>query len=827
MPSVMLKANATKFTLPRLSIKGLVTSIILCTVVLIITVVITAVSNIARERETAYANAFKALELGVVLDEVRVRSLLASLDNIMLMLRDKSQFIGPVPQKKILDGQLHELILLYGNKLRVTVTDEKGEVVASTKKELIAPVNLSDREYFIFQRMADTDHLHVGLPVSSRFDGQLSLPIARRINKTNGTFGGLIVIGVDPELFSGSAESSLVQRDVSRALFGLDGYSRQILVNGKMSYGEDVRKAQVYEEIKKKRSGSYTADASYDGISRLVSYRVLDPYGVVLSAAIDTSVIDANYALDVRRTVIASGVLCLLILTLSAALILGGIRKKRMQDSEIKFDQLIEQIPQMVLKLNLQGAIIWTSKRTYQYVGIAEFDIQPNFDWVLAAVHPDDLETVKAFNSSADKHAKAHDVLEHRMRCSDGEYRWVSASLSLVSGVNGEPKFFLKTVMDVHDQKMTDQQVKQGQKLESIGQLTGGIAHDFNNLLAIVIGNLDLVQSEKQSEQSEQFLKVASAAAQRGVSLVKSLLAVASRLPLLPTVIDLRAVIDRISPLLRNALGPRIGFDIRLPRESCHALLDEAGLESVLLNLIINASDAMPNGGNLNLCLALADGMACISIQDTGTGMSEAVLERATEPYFSTKDADRSSGLGLSMVMGFAKQSGGTLSIQSKEGLGTSIFVSLPLAARPAQTVDLGAVLPVPPFAMSGSLKILIVDDEAAISELLRIWAKAAGFTAVLANSADDALRLLSISAFDVLLSDIKMPGELDGIALAERVSSMYPDMKIMLMSGYSKETATNRINLPWPLLVKPFPRAGFLAAMDQVSRSTGVSPLV
>jgi DNA-binding NtrC family response regulator len=122
---------------------------------------------------------------------------------------------------------------------------------------------------------------------------------------------------------------------------------------------------------------------------------------------------------------------------------------------------------------------------------------------------------------------------------------------------------------------------------------------------------------------------------------------------------------------------------------------------------------------------------------------------------------------------------------------------------------------------MSGSLKILIVDDEAAISELLRIWAKTAGYNAVLANSADDALKLLSTNAFDVLLSDIKMPGELDGIALAERASSMYPDMKIMLMSGYSKETVTNRINLPWPLLVKPFPRAGFLAAMDQASRST------
>jgi CheY-like chemotaxis protein len=236
------------------------------------------------------------------------------------------------------------------------------------------------------------------------------------------------------------------------------------------------------------------------------------------------------------------------------------------------------------------------------------------------------------------------------------------------------------------------------------------------------------------------------------------------------------------------------------------------------LNLIVNAKDAMPQGGELTLGLNVTNGMAHIVVKDTGTGMPEAVLKRATEPFFTTKEHGRGTGLGLSMVAGFAKQSSGTMKIQSAEGHGTTIEIALPLkqAANPASAQGAPVVMPSQPIILSGKRKILIVDDEPELAELVQAWARAEGHTAVVAHSADDALTLLEVRAFDVLLSDIVMPGELDGINLAEKAGVLHPAMKILLMSGYSRETATNRADVPWPLLVKPFSRGDFGAALEK-----------
>jgi CheY-like chemotaxis protein len=305
------------------------------------------------------------------------------------------------------------------------------------------------------------------------------------------------------------------------------------------------------------------------------------------------------------------------------------------------------------------------------------------------------------------------------------------------------------------------------------------------------------------------------------VSLVKSLLALASKQPLLPARIDLWALVERIAPLLQHAAGPRVNFVMRPAGVSVQVEVDEAGLEAVLLNLVVNARDAMPQGGGLTLALKVSDRMARMAIQDTGAGMSEAVLKRAAEPFFTTKERGHGTGLGLSMVAGFVKQSHGTMKIQSAEGLGTTIELSLPLAqAAKAENIVLPpsatATAPSPLVAPTGKHKILIVDDEPALAELVQAWARDQGHIAVVVGTADDALTLLAVKAFDVMVTDILMPGKTDGIGLAEKASDLYPAMKILLMSGYSKATATHRAEIPWPLLVKPFHKDDFNAALDQ-----------
>ena len=218
--------------------------------------------------------------------------------------------------------------------------------------------------------------------------------------------------------------------------------------------------------------------------------------------------------------------------------------------------------------------------------------------------------------------------------------------------------------------------------------------------------------------------------------------------------------------------------------------------------------------------ISMIAGLLWSAFKYTGTGMPKDVLKRATEPFFTTKERGHGTGLGLSMVAGFVKQSGGTMDIKSAEGKGTTIEMFLPLVrASKAADIELPtkdpAIAPSPQVATTSKRKILIVDDESDLADLVRAWAKDQGHTAVIANSADDALTLLAVRAFDVMFTDIMMPGQMDGIALAEKASAMYPTMKVHLMSGYSKETATNRSDLPWPLIVKPFRKEDFYEALE------------
>jgi PAS domain S-box-containing protein len=515
---------------------------------------------------------------------------------------------------------------------------------------------------------------------------------------------------------------------------------------------------------------------------------------------------------------------------LCGLLILGILRQRKLLVSQQSFEQLIELVPQSITRIDAQGNIIWVNRRTIEYAGPSAEEQAKGFDWILAAIHPDDVGRVTDFVTIALTVDRCAESCEYRKRRFDGAYIWYSSQITRVTDAHGGVSF-LQTGTDIHDRKMAEERARVTQKLESIGQLTGGMAHDFNNLLAIIVGNLDLLKPDVKADAAAKRLDVAISAALRGVGLVKSLLAMASKQPLLPATVDLWALVERISPLLRHALGPRVQFKMTPPAFPVHVEVDEAGLEAVLLNLIMNAKDAMPKGGELTLRLDARNGMACIAIEDNGAGMPEAVLKRATEPFFTTKERDRGTGLGLSMVAGFVKQSRGTLKIQSTEGQGTTIEISLPLVlAEPA------AVAPMPPetavavpsheSATTGKRRILIVDDEPALAELVRDWARAEGHTAVLAHSADDGLTLLAVRAFDVLLSDIIMPGQLDGIGFAEKASAMHPGMKILLMSGYSRETATNRADVPWPLLVKPFRREDFVAALEKACGASGFAAL-
>lgn len=357
----------------------------------------------------------------------------------------------------------------------------------------------------------------------------------------------------------------------------------------------------------------------------------------------------------------------------------------------------------------------------------------------------------------------------------------------------------------------------EAQKLETLGQLTGGVAHDFNNLLTPVIGNLDLLRRRLQADEGSQRLIDASLrAATRAATLVQRLLAFARRQDLRPRSVNIGALLDGMTDLIRRSIDPSIEVQISHSHDLPPARVDPNQLELAILNLAINARDAMPRGGSLRIAAVaetvtghgrLDDGdYIRISVQDDGIGMAREVLARAIEPFFSTKGIGKGTGLGLSMVHGLAAQLGGMLDIKSSPGLGTTADVWLPVAAEAVNSDDMEAP---PPVRAPRRATILLVDDEEVVRTGTADMLSDLGYDVIEASSGVDAVRLLRDGETpDLLITDYLMPG-MNGVELIHEAADLVPAMRVALITGYS--TIAEGPGASVPRLAKPF-RQGNLA---------------
>jgi nitrogen-specific signal transduction histidine kinase len=368
-----------------------------------------------------------------------------------------------------------------------------------------------------------------------------------------------------------------------------------------------------------------------------------------------------------------------------------------------------------------------------------------------------------------------------------------------------------------------NQKLRQSQKMEALGQLTGGLAHDFNNLLTVILGNAEhLAESLSDDAELRNFAEGAVSAAERGAELTKSLLAFSRKQPLVPKDIDVGQQILRMEVMLRRTLGAHIECKFILGQDLWPATVDPSQLESAVLNLAINARDATPEGGSLTVEIrnaSLDKGYAksndevkpgdyvMVAVTDTGTGMSREVTARAVEPFFTTKDVGKGSGLGLSMVYGFAKQSGGSLKIYSELGHGTVVKLYLPRAGV-LQAVDDQQHDRI--VAPSGSETILVVEDDDMVRSYVERELKELGYRVILARDGSGALELLRHTGdIDLLFTDVVMPGGMFGPQLAEKASRLRPGLKVLYTSGYNEHPVIHngRYDQDIQLLNKPFRR--------------------
>jgi signal transduction histidine kinase len=372
------------------------------------------------------------------------------------------------------------------------------------------------------------------------------------------------------------------------------------------------------------------------------------------------------------------------------------------------------------------------------------------------------------------------------------------------------------------EREMALAQVHEMQKLESLGQLTGGLAHDFNNVLMAVLGNLDLVSRHMpDGVASKSLVNAAIQAAERGATLTKRMLAFARRQELQPEAVNVQRLANTMVEMLRRSLGPVVEIGMEFEDGLALVRVDPNQLELAILNLALNARDAMPDGGRLSLAargervvagsvqgLATGDYVR-LTVSDTGTGMDEATLKRAAEPFFTTKGTGKGTGLGLSMVYGLAAQSGGVIRIQSRLGAGTTVELWLPVAAaeeaqrpRPAATL---AVVPTRSFA------VLLVDDDPMVSSGTSAMLQDLGHSVVTAASAAHALDMLRCETpVDLVITDHAMPG-MTGAELAKHIRDMRPDLPIILATGYAE--VPNNLISGMPRLDKPY-RLDKLASM-------------
>ena len=500
-----------------------------------------------------------------------------------------------------------------------------------------------------------------------------------------------------------------------------------------------------------------------------------------------------------------------------------------LRESEARFKRIADSAPVPMWVTRLDGSRDFVNRCFNDFFGFDEEE-RGFHDWA-GAIHPDDCDQFLTAQVEATRKLEPYDLIA-RFRRHDGQWRWLRAVSMLRQDIDGHVIGMVGAASDITEAKEaeielqreveqrtaelseTQDQLRQSQKMEALGQLTGGIAHDFNNLLTVVVGGLDLIAKQVQDERLLRFATNALSAAERGARLTGQLLAFSrlQRLEVKPTYVA--PLIEEMRPLLRNVLGPGIQKKFDLDPHLTPVLADPTQLEVAVLNLAINARDAMPDGGTLTISSRMRritndpelqpGAYVELTIGDTGSGMEPDVLARALEPFFTTKEVGKGTGLGLSMVYGMARQCGGSVKIESEQGRGTVVRLYFRRADRdaeaPASDGQAGNEL----RRLKGAATVLVIDDDPDVRHFIAAGLEEYGHEVVEAGDGSEGLEKYGAARPDLVILDYIMPG-LSGAEVAGHILATRPDQPILFVSGYNETDAIRRVAPDANILAKPF----------------------
>jgi PAS domain S-box-containing protein len=755
-----------------------------------------------------------------------------------------------------IDGQLHKLALNRPYLSVIRVLDRQGRAIYNSDTGQTG-LDLSDREYFTERRIRPEMRFAFGVPIQNRLAAKWIIPATQTLYAANADFAGVIVAAVDPLFFNRVWTLDRAIPTLSVALFRADGMMLMRSPVDERLIGKSYSSGYIFRQVGAGVStGSFQNKSAVDGNMRLFVYRQLALYpGLVLVV---------NEAMEQVLEPWRQMVWIIVPSWIVAMLAMGGLTVwltrewERRRDTQDRYQQMFNASPYPTIALDAA---------TRRFLAINDAAIE-QYGWSREEAltmcsddlyPPEDLIKIRDMRKTGPIGiVKAIEGLRHHKK--DGTIIDVAMTLRPVE-LDGRPGF-LATAEDITERlagrkarlasdaareasdkarSVTEAQLRQSQKMEAVGQLTGGIAHDFNNILMVILANADELQEDKNLDAATlaERIGLITDAVLRASGLTRQLLAFSRQQPLDPKRTDLNDLVSDTGKLLRRALGEQVEIDSVLPVGLWTINIDRTQIETALVNLCVNARDAMPGGGKLSIetrnvslskdTITQATDVApgdyvMLSVTDTGSGMPPETVARIFEPFFTTKEVGKGTGLGLSMVYGFIKQSHGHITVHSEVGHGTTFKLYLP---RSDGAQEEAAVRPTTALPR-GHERILVVEDELQVRASVVKQLQSLGYAVAEAAHGEAAIEILETARlpYDLLLTDVVMPGPLGGRALADEVLRRWPATKIVFVSGYAENAVLHdgQADEGVVLLSKPF-RKSDLARTVREALGTAVEP--
>ncbi len=760
---------------------------------------------------------------------------------------------------------------------QISLIGPDGILKASTMPPLPGQrVDVSDRGQFLALKGSDSDDLVISKAMVGKRTGISSIWLSRRLVNKDGAFGGIISAAIYTSALSRFYNSIDVGNDGSVALWGLDGYMRASRGYKREISDTGHSDTNLFRYAEASPAGFFQSRGYFDNVPRLISYRRVESLPLVVSVGLAQREVFGEYWQQRSHYFIATSLVTIIAL---AIICFNIARQRRLSTTTAKMleiqgallqskerSQLIaETVSEGIWDVNLVTNEHYVSKRWNEILGYSDDELPLDQRTFIDLVHPGDRAAVidKRREHLA---AKGRQILtlEFRLRCKSGDYRWVQTRGALIRDEANRPIRLIGTMIDINAHKLeqaaleeTNKELErrvaehtarlsqemrmreaaqlsllQAQKMEAVGKLAAGTAHDFNNLLAVISGSLEFIDraARKGLPAEPELIDASLRASRRGRDLVERLLAFSQQRPLQtqPTLVD-QLVLDTLR-LLQRSLGESIETNVQLNASGAVVAVDRGQFANALVNLALNARDAMPEGGELTIATECRPAKQAengagspsaddiyLTIRDSGHGMTEDVRRRAFEPFFSTKPDNLGSGLGLSMVYGFIEQSGGHIEIDSAIERGTTVTIRLP-------RVDI-ALLPHRTEADSTSPNakqktVMLVEDDADVRTVTAAQLKTLGYRVYAVANGHEALDLIvSPARFDVVLTDMVLPAGIDGITVIKETMRVRPKTGVLCMTGY----APTQKDLKWlkvqniACMNKPFSMAQLSQALDSV----------